>query len=59
MWREVSRGAGAGDIPGANACITPRRGTPKQDGGRVVPTWNYVAVQCPWRFSGWLRIPIG
>jgi len=45
VWREVSGELQALVIfQGANAYITPSWYPSKQDGGRVVPTWNYVAV---------------
>ena len=45
VWREVSGEPQVLVIfQGANAYITPSWYPSKQDGGRVVPTWNYVAV---------------
>ena len=35
---------GACDLSGPNAYITPRWYETKKEDGRVVPTWNYVAI---------------
>ncbi len=36
--------AGAGDVPGPDAYISPAWYATKRETGKVVPTWNYVAI---------------
>ncbi len=48
------------DLPGAFAYISPSWYPSKAEHGKVVPTWNYVAIHASGRFeaiedAGWLR----
>lgn len=46
QWRELQEGAACLVIcTGPDAYVSPSWYATKQDGGRVVPTWNYSAVQ--------------
>ena len=45
VWRELSRGADALAIfQGAATYVSPSWYPAKQEGGKVVPTWNYAVV---------------
>jgi len=45
VWRELSRGADALAIfQGAATYVSPSWYPTKQEGGKVVPTWNYAVV---------------
>lgn len=45
QWRSLAAGAAARVIfPGPEAYVSPSNYTSKAEHGRVVPTWNYVAV---------------
>jgi transcriptional regulator len=61
VWRELSRGADALAIfQGPATYVSPSWYPTKQDGGKVVPTWNYAVVHAygPLRAiddAAWLR----
>jgi transcriptional regulator len=44
QWRTASAGEGLAIFPGPDAYVSPSLYPSKQRDGRVVPTWNYVAV---------------
>ena len=44
QWTHAPQGEALAIFPGPDAYVTPSWYATKQDTGRVVPTWNYVAV---------------
>jgi transcriptional regulator len=44
QWKSVPTGEAMAIFMGADAYVTPSWYAAKQDTGKVVPTWNYVAV---------------
>lgn len=59
-WRDLPARASVAVFQGPHAYISPGWYPGKRDGGRVVPTWNYIAVHAHGRLeavgdSAWLR----